>query len=118
MDGDSKVPVAGARAQTCKVSDGEDHGSGAPDHDSSAGDSKTEVGSASFLHGLTLHWQGRGRRGGGKAGVGQVQRPQDPLGDQLLDRLAGDRPGDHAQDDGLYRSAQEVLREVGISWAD
>jgi hypothetical protein len=50
--------------------------------------------------------------------VGQVQRPQDPLGDQVLDRLAGDRLGDHAQDDGLYRSTQEALRKVDISWAD
>jgi hypothetical protein len=51
--------------------------------------------------------------------VDQVQRPQDPLGGQLLDRLAGDRLGsDHAQDDGLYRSTQEALCELGISWAD
>jgi hypothetical protein len=48
MDGDSKAPVAGARAQTRKSATVEIMAPAAPDHDSSAGDSKTEVGSASF----------------------------------------------------------------------
>lgn len=48
MDGDSKAPVAGARAQTCESATVEIMGPAAPDPDSSAGDSKTEVESASF----------------------------------------------------------------------
>jgi hypothetical protein len=48
MDGDSKAPVAGARAQTRKSATVEIMAPAAPDHDGSAGDSKTEVANASF----------------------------------------------------------------------